>query len=159
MSEIFDYKCPNCNASLEFDSASQKMKCPYCESMFEVETLKQMDESLNKTTLINNLETNELEYELVKDNTEITDDNTTIGTNTKLIINTIEYDIMLVGDVTEDGLINSADLLKIVKYLKGTQTLNDLQKNAADPTRDSIINSADLLKIVKYLKGTTELSF
>ena len=30
MSEIFDYKCPNCNASLEFDSASQKMKCPYC---------------------------------------------------------------------------------------------------------------------------------
>ena len=50
MSEIFDYKCPNCNASLEFDSASQKMKCPYCESMFEVETLKQMDESLNKTS-------------------------------------------------------------------------------------------------------------
>ena len=28
------YQCPNCNAALEFDNASGKFKCPYCDSMF-----------------------------------------------------------------------------------------------------------------------------
>lgn len=31
------YKCPSCGAGLEFDSALQKMKCPYCQSVFPVE--------------------------------------------------------------------------------------------------------------------------
>ena len=66
---------------------------------------------------------------------------------------------MIIGDVTEDGLINSADLLKIVKYLKGSVNLDNIQIDAADATRDNKINSADLLRIVKYLKGTVEFSF
>lgn len=37
MSEILEYKCPNCGGALEFDSDLQKMKCPYCESVFEME--------------------------------------------------------------------------------------------------------------------------
>ncbi len=57
------------------------------------------------------------------------------------------------GDASGDGNINSADLLKIVKHLKGT-TLTGVYYKAADCNDDSTINSADLLKIVKYLKGT-----
>ena len=30
------YACPGCGAGLEFDSKLQKMKCPYCDSVFSV---------------------------------------------------------------------------------------------------------------------------
>lgn len=48
MSELFDYKCPNCGGAIQFDSSTQNMKCPYCDSQFDVAALKQMDEVLNK---------------------------------------------------------------------------------------------------------------
>lgn len=47
MAVIQGYKCPCCDGAIEFDSASQNMKCPYCGSEFEVETLKAYDEELN----------------------------------------------------------------------------------------------------------------
>ena len=43
MAVNLDYKCPACGGTLEFDSATQKMKCPYCDSVFEVSELKQKD--------------------------------------------------------------------------------------------------------------------
>ena len=46
MSELFEYKCPNCGGAIEFDSSTQKMKCPYCDSEFDVESLKSMDNRL-----------------------------------------------------------------------------------------------------------------
>ncbi len=46
MSEIFEYKCPCCGGVIEFDSESQKMKCPYCDTEFDLETLKSYDEDL-----------------------------------------------------------------------------------------------------------------
>ena len=49
MPEILqDYKCPCCNGSIAFDSGSQKMKCPYCGTEFDVETLKSLDEGLSE---------------------------------------------------------------------------------------------------------------
>jgi len=42
------YKCPCCGGQIEFDSASQNMKCPYCDTEYEVETLKSYDDVLNK---------------------------------------------------------------------------------------------------------------
>lgn len=44
MAGTFEYKCPCCGGSIVFDSRSQKMKCPYCDTEFEMETLKQFDE-------------------------------------------------------------------------------------------------------------------
>lgn len=49
MSELLEYKCPNCGGALEFDSSSQKMVCPFCDSEFEVEALKSLDEATNIT--------------------------------------------------------------------------------------------------------------
>jgi len=85
-----------------------------------------------------------------------------VGTGTKVTFlrqDGSEFDtitIIICGDVTGDGVINSADLLKTVKYLKGTSTVNEF---AADVTKDGIVNSADLLKTVKYLKGTSNIDF
>lgn len=40
------YKCPSCGGAIEFDSASQNMKCPYCDTEFDIETLKKYDQEL-----------------------------------------------------------------------------------------------------------------
>jgi len=44
--ELLQYKCPNCGGQVEFDSQSQNMKCPYCDSEFSVESMQAMDASL-----------------------------------------------------------------------------------------------------------------
>ena len=41
-----EYKCPCCGGAIEFDSSLQKMKCPYCDTEFEMETLAAYDEEL-----------------------------------------------------------------------------------------------------------------
>ena len=43
---LFEYKCPCCGGAISFDSELQRMKCPYCDTEFDVETLKQYDEDL-----------------------------------------------------------------------------------------------------------------
>lgn len=83
-----------------------------------------------------------------------------VGTNAKIVIELedkkVEYTVVIRGDTNEDGVINSADLLKIVKYLKSNAQVSIA---AADVNKDGNVNSADLLKIVKYLKGTGEIEF
>ena len=46
MADLQDYKCPACGGAIGFDSSIQKMKCPYCDTEFEMETLKAFDEEL-----------------------------------------------------------------------------------------------------------------
>lgn len=44
--ERFEYKCPCCGGKVEFDSGKQQMKCPYCDSTFDVEAMREHDEAL-----------------------------------------------------------------------------------------------------------------
>ena len=46
MSTVRQYKCPCCDGAIEFDSGAQKMKCQYCDTEFDVETLQAYDEEL-----------------------------------------------------------------------------------------------------------------
>ncbi len=41
-----EYKCPCCGGAIAFDPNLQKLKCPYCDTEFEVEALKGYDEDL-----------------------------------------------------------------------------------------------------------------
>ena len=50
MSELIDYKCPCCGGSIEFDTKSQSMKCPYCDTEFDVNAMLENDEALNDDT-------------------------------------------------------------------------------------------------------------
>ena len=45
---LLEYKCPSCGGALAFDSGVQKMKCPYCDTEFEVEALQQLDEAIKQ---------------------------------------------------------------------------------------------------------------
>lgn len=61
------------------------------------------------------------------------------------------------GDIDLDGNINITDLVRLRKYLAGTETLTDEQKVNADVNKDNVINITDLVKIRKYLAGSEEL--
>lgn len=48
MPGMIEYKCPCCGGQVEFDAGTQQMKCPYCDTVFDVEALKNKDEALNQ---------------------------------------------------------------------------------------------------------------
>lgn len=43
MAGLEQFKCPACGGSVEFDVGTQKMKCPYCDSEFDIEAIKEMN--------------------------------------------------------------------------------------------------------------------
>ena len=46
MAQLQQYKCPSCGGGIAFDSTSQKMKCPFCATEFDVSTLQSYDAEL-----------------------------------------------------------------------------------------------------------------
>ena len=61
------------------------------------------------------------------------------------------YEYVLMGDTNGDGLINSADLLKVRQHLLETNRLNGSYLKAALMAGGVNVNSADLLKLRQYL--------
>ncbi|MCL2763949.1 MAG: hypothetical protein FWD40_01555 [Treponema sp.] len=45
--EIKEYKCPNCGGAVKFDSATQSMKCPYCDAEFEIQALEEYQKEIS----------------------------------------------------------------------------------------------------------------
>lgn len=45
---IQEYKCPCCGGAIAFDSAAQKLKCPYCDTEFDIDTLKDFNAETTK---------------------------------------------------------------------------------------------------------------
>ena len=45
---IHEYKCPCCSGAITFDSSIQKLKCPFCDTEFDVEALRGYDEDLRE---------------------------------------------------------------------------------------------------------------
>ena len=81
-----------------------------------------------------------------------------LKTSGTIKINNNSYTVVMLGDTNEDGNINSADLLKVVKHLNGTSKLGDAAIKSADVNQDNTVNSADLLKIVKHLIGSNKIN-
>lgn len=48
MAVIQEYKCPCCGGAIAFDSTLQKMKCPFCDTEFDVESLRAYDADLHE---------------------------------------------------------------------------------------------------------------
>ena len=48
MAALLEYKCPCCGGAIAFDSSVQKMKCPYCDTEFEMDALRAQDEALRQ---------------------------------------------------------------------------------------------------------------
>lgn len=63
MAELLTYKCPCCGGAIEFNSTSQTMQCPYCDTEFEMETLAAYDEALRRE------ESDQMDWESVPEST------------------------------------------------------------------------------------------
>ena len=50
MAVLQEYKCPCCGGAIVFDSASQNMQCPYCDTQFQVSDLEAFQEELKSQT-------------------------------------------------------------------------------------------------------------
>ena len=48
METLLEYKCPACGGALSFEPSEQNLKCPYCDTEFEVATLHELDEALKE---------------------------------------------------------------------------------------------------------------
>ena len=59
---------------------------------------------------------------------------------------------ILIGDVNEDGAINSTDYLKILAHVKKRATLTQDEQTRADIDEDGDIDSTDYLKLLAYVK-------
>lgn len=44
MPDLKEYKCPCCGGAVSFDSTTQTMKCPYCDTEFDPEALSEQDD-------------------------------------------------------------------------------------------------------------------
>jgi len=44
--DIKEYKCPNCGGAVKFDSSTQSMKCPFCDTEFEIAALEEYQKQL-----------------------------------------------------------------------------------------------------------------
>ncbi|MDO4487697.1 MAG: hypothetical protein Q4B67_01205 [Eubacteriales bacterium] len=61
MSAVTQYKCPSCGAPVEFDSGTQNLKCPYCQSEISIEALEDaaaLEEKINSTDKMDAWDTN-----------------------------------------------------------------------------------------------------
>ena len=50
MAVLQQYKCPCCDGAIEFSSGAQKMKCPYCGTEFEMDTILAYAQELQQDT-------------------------------------------------------------------------------------------------------------
>ena len=105
-----------------------------------------------KTSIGNNIEITRADGKALESNVMKTGDIVAIEGN--------KYTVVKIGDAQGDGIINSADLLRIQKHLLKVKMLetNSVYYKASDTNLDGNINSADLLKIQKYLLGAGNLS-
>lgn len=65
--------------------------------------------------------------------------------------------LCLLGDVNEDGLLNTADYSMIKAYAMGNATFDDVQKSAADLTHDGAVDAYDAICLDLYINDLVEL--
>lgn len=93
---------------------------------------------------------------------QITISNNTIGTGTsvKLFLDnaSTEYKIVIRGDISGDGEINTVDMLILRDYILGTKKLSDEQLIAADVDGKNGITMADMLQFRNAMLDAYEIS-
>ena len=76
-----------------------------------------------------------------------------------LVSNNSTYNIVVLGDVLNDGTINLGDISKLYNAYKGKVSLSDIESLSGDITKDNTINLADVSKLYNYFKGKSAFSY
>ena len=122
-----------------------------------------IDYKNNKVSDIKDLITTDLELEFVNYKGEILNDNSLLGTGSKIRVkeNGVvlrEYKIILYGDSNGDGRINSVDLLVLQRHILEIERLDDIFIKASNVRRVGVKpTSVDLLLIQRHILGLQEI--
>ena len=88
----------------------------------------------------------------------VTDGNIATGMSVILQNNSgepvIEYKVVIRGDVSGDGKINSADALGIQRHIVESRLMEGAYLEAADINQDGRVNSLDVLYVQKHIVGS-----
>ena len=82
----------------------------------------------------------------------------TLKTGETVKVGSKSYKVAMLGDINGDGVIDSRDSLRILKYQVGKYNLNVNGKLAADLNGDGVVDSRDSLRILKYQVGKYSIS-
>lgn len=69
-----------------------------------------------------------------------------------------QYEIVLYGDTSGDGVVDIMDLLKVQKHIIGANSLSNAYLKAADTNQDFEVNLIDLLRVQKHILGQVKIS-
>ena len=69
-----------------------------------------------------------------------------------------KYTVVMLGDVSGDGIVDARDSLRILKYSVGSYSLDREFAKAADLSKDGIVDSRDSLRILKYSVQAFEIN-
>ena len=89
---------------------------------------------------------------------EITSTSAVLATGYIVTINGKEYDIVVLGDTSGDGVVDARDSLRILKYQVGTYSFKKAFLSAADVNGDGVVDARDSLRVLKYQVGTYNIS-
>ncbi|MCI8575127.1 MAG: SH3 domain-containing protein [Bacilli bacterium] len=138
---------PVFNVSTVVGQMNVKLKGSYIVSVnpgTKVETLKKKTENGNVT--------------FKKANGQLMQDTDVLGTGCQIMYKNGEvHTIVIYGDLTGDGVVNSADLLRMRQHLLGQVKLSGAYLESAKANHGSGVNSADLLKLRQHLLGTSHI--
>ena len=83
-------------------------------------------------------------------------DETTKNSAGTILSNRVNVSTILIGDVNQDGNVDSKDTTLLKNYLSGTANLTGDALRAADTNGDYIVNSEDRTILVQYLANDIE---
>ena len=106
--------------------------------------------TFNKKEFINNLNING-DYEIYNDNTKVTTND--IGTGYEIRVGDNSYKIVVLGDLTGDGLIEIGDVAAIYNHYRGRKTLPTKFVEAGKLTGSDNIELGDISKLYNFYRG------
>ena len=64
---------------------------------------------------------------------------------------TLKAEETIPGDANGDGVVNTMDLIRLMKYISGVEV--DVAEGAGDVNGDGKVNTMDLIRLMKYING------
>lgn len=111
--------------------------------------LTELKENINSTE---NIEVLDLDNNIVNYNEPI-------GTGYKLKVSDTTFNIIVLGELTNDGKISLGDISRIYNHYRGNKTIQDNTVNAGKLTNNDNITLGDVSKLYNFYKGNKPFSY
>ena len=109
-------------------------------------------ESITVSDLKDNVYKNQ-SVTIYDENNQVIGDNDTIGTGYKVVVNNQTNYIVILGDVTGDGVISIGDVSRIYNHYRGLKELTGYYYEAGKLTNLDVISIGDVAKLYNIFRG------